>query len=224
LADLVANLRTLRTQIPENVSIVAVSKTRTCAEILELYQAGLLIFGENKVQELVQKRTDLPDDIQWHFIGHLQRNKVKYIAPFISLIQSVDSMPLMVEINSEAGKNSRVIDCLLQFHIATEETKYGLDLEEAVKILQKWRDHSMPNIRVTGVMGMASFTDDFSLVRQEFRQLRNYFQLLQQEFFRESSYFQHISMGMSGDYTIAIEEGSTMVRIGTTLFGERVYL
>jgi pyridoxal phosphate enzyme (YggS family) len=170
---------------------------------------------------LTNKHSLLPSDIQWHFIGHLQTNKVKYIAPFVSMIQSVDSLKLLNEINKEALKNNRVIDCLLQFHIATEETKFGLDLGEAAELLQSDDYSKMKNIAIKGVMGMASFTDDETLIREEFRNLKAIETRLKNEFFSDEPGFREISMGMTGDYQIAIEEGSTIVRIGTGIFGER---
>ncbi len=208
-------------KIPPHVKIVAVSKTMPVDIIKEAYNSGQRLFGENKSQELLAKQPLLNDDIQWHFIGHLQSNKVKYIAPFISLIQSVDSLNLLQEINKEALKNNRVIDCLLQFHIATEETKFGLDREEAGNLLTSDGFAAMKNVNLIGVMGMASFTDDTSLIRQEFRSLKDIQQWLKKDFFQAKPDFYEVSMGMTGDYKIAIEEGSTMVRIGTGIFGHR---
>ena len=203
--------------------LVAVSKTKSLEMIQDMYAKGQLIFGENKVQELVDKHEHLPKDIQWHFIGHLQRNKVKYIAPFISLIHSIDSERLLVEINKQAEKNERIIDCLLQFHIAEEQTKFGLEMEEAHQLLTSETYRSLKNIRIVGVMGMGTFTDDEVQVRAEFQRLKNIFDFLKDKYFAQAPYFKEISMGMSGDYEIAIEEGSTMVRIGTLLFGARNY-
>jgi len=215
------SLRFLKNEIPGHVSIVAVSKTKPVSAIMQAYQAGLRIFGENKVQELVQKQPQLPSDIEWHFIGHLQTNKVKYIAPFIHLIHSIDSEKLLEEINKEALRHSRIIDCLLQFYIATEQTKFGLNLGEAKALLDSERYSNMKNIRITGVMGMSSFSDDPGLVRREFKSLHDFFLDLQSTHFRGAGYFKHLSMGMSGDYRIAIEEGSTLVRLGTIIFGDR---
>jgi pyridoxal phosphate enzyme (YggS family) len=186
-----------------------------------LYDEGQRIFGENKVQELVLKYQELPKDIHWHLIGHLQSNKVKFIAPFISLIHSVDSLSLLKEIERQAKKNNRVIDCLLQFHIASEETKYGLDFSEAEQLLKSKEYADMKYVRIVGVMGMASFSEDEALVRAEFKNLKNIFLELKNHFFSQEDSFCNISMGMSGDYEIAIEEGSNMVRIGSLLFGER---
>ena len=206
---------------PYNAKLVAVSKTKSEEEIMELYDQGQRIFGENRVQELVQKAGSLPKDIQWHEIGHLQTNKVKYIASFVDTIHAVDSLKILKEINKQAGKHNRVINCLLQFKIAREETKFGLDLESAENLLQAIEESPKPNVRITGVMGMATFTDDMEQVREEFKTLKSIFDRLKAEWFSEDSSFREISMGMSGDYTIALEEGSTMVRIGTLLFGAR---
>jgi pyridoxal phosphate enzyme (YggS family) len=204
-----------------SVSLVAVSKTKPISDIKILYDEGQRIFGENKVQELVLKYQELPKDIHWHLIGHLQSNKVKFIAPFISLIHSVDSLSLLKEIERQAKKNNRVIDCLLQFHIASEETKYGLDFSEAEQLLKSKEYTDMKYVRIVGVMGMASFSEDEALVRAEFKNLKNIFLELKNHFFSQEDSFCNISMGMSGDFEIAIEEGSNMVRIGSLLFGER---
>lgn len=202
-----------------DVSLVAVSKTKPKEAILELYEKGQRIFGENRVQELVEKNAELPKDIKWHFIGHLQRNKVKQIAPFVDLIHSADSLRLIREINTQAEKHDRVISLLLQFHIATEESKYGLDIQEAQEILGLKSELS--NVNIVGVMGMATFTDNLDQVRKEFKQLKQYFEKIKSEFMSDNSSFRHISMGMSGDYKEAIAEGSNMIRIGTLLFGAR---
>jgi pyridoxal phosphate enzyme (YggS family) len=215
------NLNKLKNEIPEHVKIIAVSKTHSPSEILEVYNSGHRLFGENRAQELIDKQPQLPGDIQWHFIGHLQTNKVKYIAPYVAMIHSIDSMKLLKEVNKQASKNHRVIDCLLQFHIAQEESKYGLNQEEAVEILNSQEYKSMKNIRIRGVMGMATFTEDIDWVRKEFKTLKRYFEFLKANFFADDDNFSEISMGMTGDYQVAIEEGSTMVRIGTAIFGER---
>ncbi|MEO7489267.1 MAG: YggS family pyridoxal phosphate-dependent enzyme [Ferruginibacter sp.] len=194
-------------------TLVAVSKTKPVADVQELYDLGQRDFGENYVQELVDKEAVLPKDIHWHFIGHLQSNKVKYIALFVYLIHGVDSLNLLKEINKEAAKNNRVIDCLLQVHIAKEETKFGLDATELAEVMNAAT--GLKNVHVAGLMGMASFSDDLALVRKEFKELK----LLYDQY----NSFTILSMGMSGDYTIAIEEGSNMVRIGSLLFGERNY-
>lgn len=215
------NLYRFKGIIPENVQLVAVSKTKPVEIILEAIDAGQQVFGENKVQELVLKQQELPDFIQWHFIGHLQRNKVKLIAPFISLIHSVDSFRLLKEINKEALKNRRIIPLLLQFHIASEDTKFGLDYEEACDILRSADTQNLKNIRISGVMGMATFTQDHNTIRKEFKKLKGIFERLKCDFFSEDHRFKEISMGMSDDYRIAIEEGSTMIRVGSGIFGPR---
>jgi pyridoxal phosphate enzyme (YggS family) len=209
--------------LPEGVKLVAVSKTKPVETILEAYEAGQRIFGENRVQELVDKYEALPGDIKWHMIGHLQSNKVKYIAPFVDLIHGVDKPKLMKVIDKEAKKNNRVIDVLLQFHIASEETKFGFDYQEAKQMLQSEEYQQYEFVRVKGVMGMATFTDDMTLVHKEFQQLVQIFKDLKDEFFPDDEGFKEISMGMSNDYQVAIEEGSTMVRIGSLIFGERNY-
>jgi pyridoxal phosphate enzyme (YggS family) len=211
----------LRTKIPADVQLIAVSKTKPASLIQEVYQAGQRAFGENKVQEMVDKYEQLPKDIQWHLIGHLQTNKVKYIAPFVHLIHAVDSLKLLQEIDKQAAKYNRVIPCLLQFHIANEDTKFGLDFSEAEEILQSREFIEMQHIQIVGLMGMATFTDNEEQVRDEFRNLNNYFQIIKSHYFKFNPDFKHLSMGMSGDYELAIEEGSTMVRIGSTLFGSR---
>lgn len=215
------NLNKVISSIPSHVTLVAVSKTKPDADIIEAYQAGQIDFGENRVQELTGKAERLPKDIRWHQIGTLQRNKVKYIAPFVHLIHSVDSQKLLSEINKEGAKNNRVIKCLLQFHIASEETKFGLDINEAKELLHSNDYTNMKNIEICGVMGMASFSEDESLVRKEFQELKQIFTELKQTFFANQASFDTISMGMSGDYELAMEEGSTMVRVGSAIFGTR---
>jgi len=205
----------------KNARLVAVSKTHPISRILEIYHQGQRIFGENRPQEMLEKQAALPADIEWHFIGHLQTNKVKMIAPFVSLIHSVESFRLLQEIDKQALKNNRVIDCLLQFHIAQEETKFGLDEQEAIELLQSPEFGALKNIRICGVMGMATFTDDQEQVRKEFRSLKTIFVHLKTQFFTQSAHFCEISMGMSGDWQLALEEGSTLVRIGSLIFGER---
>jgi pyridoxal phosphate enzyme (YggS family) len=207
--------------LPETVALIAVSKTKPVSDLQEAYDAGQRAFGENKVQELVDKAEVLPKDIHWHLIGHLQTNKVKYIAPFVHLIHAVDSLKLLVEINKQAEKNERSIDVLLQFHIAQEETKFGLSLEEAQELIESEAFQSCQNIRVVGVMGMASFVDDEQQVHHEFQSLKSIFDQLKASNFQDNAYFKEISMGMSGDYQIAIEEGSTMIRVGSSIFGGR---
>lgn len=217
------NLEKIKGTLTKNVTLVAVSKTKPIEDLQEAYDAGQRIFGENKVQELREKEPALPKDIEWHMIGHMQSNKVKYIAPYISLIHGVESFKLLKEINKQAAKNNRTINVLLQFHIATESTKFGLQLDEAREILNSEEFKGLSNINISGVMGMASFVDDESQVRQEFKSLREIFNELKSEFFNNSPSFNTISMGMSGDYKLAIEEGSTMVRIGSSIFGARNY-
>lgn len=217
------NLVHLRKQIPEHVKIVAVSKTMPVEALMIAYDAGQRIFGENKAQEMTAKQPLMPADIQWHFIGHLQTNKVKYIVPFVSMIESVDSLKLLIEIDKQASSCNRVIDCLLQFHISDEETKFGLDMDECNLLLGSESYQKMANIRICGVMGMASFTEKTDQVRKEFRALKTIFDQLKNSWFKKASHFTEISMGMSGDYKIAVAEGSTIVRIGSLIFGERNY-
>lgn len=205
----------------ENVELIAVSKFNDTDAILEAYNAGQRIFGENIVQELVEKQEALPKDIQWHLIGHLQTNKVKYIAPFISLIQSVDSLKLLAEINKQAAKNNRVIDCLLQIYIADEDTKFGLDHAEVIELLRSGEYQEMKNIRITGLMGIASNNAVEKQTQDEFQELKVLFDGIKVSFFRKEPSFKDLSMGMSGDYKLAIEEGTTMVRIGSSIFGAR---
>jgi len=210
-------------ELDSKATLVAVSKTKPVEDIQALYHLGQRHFGENYVQELVDKQPQLPNDIQWHYIGHLQSNKVKYIAPFVHLIHAVDSFKLLQEINKQAAKNDRTIDVLLQLHIAEEETKFGLDEKELLELLSYYeaQQDQLQNVRICGLMGMASFTENEAVVRAEFKRLHNAFVNLQQSNFLFQSHFNTCSMGMSGDYIIAIEEGSTMVRIGSLLFGAR---
>jgi PLP dependent protein len=216
-----SNIMQLVKGLPGKCRLIAVSKTQPTAAILEAYGAGQRSFGENKVQELVPKYEALPKDIEWHMIGHLQSNKIKYIAPFVHLIHSVDSVRLLEEIDKQGRKAQRMISCLLQVHIAREETKFGFSEEEIMQLaaltqLPQWR-----NIRITGLMGMATFTDDAGQVRAEFKTLRSVFEKLKAAALPEPFQITELSMGMSGDYTIAIEEGSTMIRVGSAIFGER---
>ena len=220
--SITTNLLAVKTEIaPYAIELVAISKTKSISEILEAYQAGQRIFGENKVQELVEKQEQLPKDIQWHMVGHLQSNKVKYIAAFINLIQSVDSLPLLQEINKQALKNNRVIDCLLQLSIADEESKFGLDLDQAITLLRSAEFQELKNIRHIGVMGMATNTENPKQINEVFYELKTFFKGFKQSFFKKIYSFKEISMGMSHDYKIAIEQGSTMVRVGSTIFGQR---
>ncbi|SFE78201.1 YggS family pyridoxal phosphate-dependent enzyme [Thermophagus xiamenensis] len=217
------NLTELKKQLPANVTLVAVSKTKPAEQIMEAYQSGHRIFGENKVQEMTKKYEQLPKDIQWHMIGHLQRNKVKYIAPYVSLIHSVDSLRLLQTINKEGAKNNRVIPCLLQIHIAKEETKFGLNETELFEILDGDEIKNLNHITINGLMGMATFTEDKEKIRSEFKTLKNLFDTVKNRYFSDNSTFSVLSMGMSGDYQIAIEEGSNMIRVGSAIFGERRY-
>lgn len=221
--NIAENLEKIRQTVPNGVTLVAVSKTKPVEDLQAAYDAGQRVFGENHALEMRDKHEALPKDIQWHFIGHLQTNKIKYIIPFVTLIHSVDSPKLLHEINKEATKKGRKVDCLLQFHIATEETKFGLDYDEASAMLHSDDYKAMQNINIVGVMGMATNTDDMALVRSEFRNLKGIFEQLKADFFADKQDFAQISMGMSGDYPIAIEEGSTLVRVGSAIFGARNY-
>ncbi len=205
-----------------NVTLIAVSKTKSEEEVMEAYHAGQRLFGENMVQELVEKYEKLPKDIQWHLIGHLQSNKVKYIAPFISMIESVDSLKLLQEIDKHAQKNNRIIDCLLQVYIADEDTKYGLGFDEVIELLRSDEYKALKHVRIRGVMGIATNTDNIKQIREEFYELKTFFDGIKQSYFRKDNSFDTVSMGMSSDYKIAIEQGSNMVRLGSTIFGERV--
>lgn len=217
------NIKSLKNETTlKKVTLIAVSKTKTVADIQEAYDAGQRLFGENTVQEMVEKYEQLPKDIQWHQIGHLQSNKVKYIAPFISMIQAVDSLKLLQEINKQAEKNKRVIDCLLQIYIADEETKFGLGFDEAIELLRSDEFTALKNIRIRGLMGIATNTDKEKQLRDEFQELKVFFDGMKQSFFRKEESFDTISMGMSSDYEIAIEQGSNMIRVGSTIFGGRV--
>lgn len=206
-----------------HTTLIAVSKLKSAAEIQALYDLGQRDFGENYVQELVEKQAVLPKDIRWHFIGHLQSNKVKYIAPFVHLIHGIDSFRLLTEVNKQAEKLNRQIPCLLQVHIAAEETKFGLDEKETIELLEYYeaQKSSLSHVRIDGLMGMASFTENEEAVREEFRNLKALFHLAGQSYFLGQAHFSILSMGMSGDYEIAVAEGSTHVRIGSLLFGRR---
>jgi len=217
------NIKRLKKETsPINVTLVAVSKTKPVEEVQEAYDAGQRLFGENMVQELVEKQAHLPKDIQWHLIGHLQSNKVKYIAPFIGMIQSVDSLKLLQEINKHAEKNNRVIDCLLQIYIADEETKFGLGFDEAIELLRSEELAVLNHVRIRGLMGIATNTANEKQIKDEYYELNTFFDGLKQSFFRKDAAFDTLSMGMSADYKIAIEQGSNMVRLGSTIFGERI--
>lgn len=217
------NIQEIRKNIPANVSLVCVSKFHPENAILEAYNCGERIFGESRVQELQAKQTKLPADIQWHFIGHLQSNKIKLILPTVSLIHGVDSFNLLKEINSRALKAGRVVSCLLQVHIAREETKFGFSMEEIRQMLSGNEFSSLENVQINGLMGMATLTDDKEQIRAEFRTLRQLYDELKREYFQNNENFLELSMGMSDDYQIAIDEGSTMVRIGSSIFGMREY-
>lgn len=214
------NLLSIKSTLPEHVTLVAVSKTKPILDLMEAYEAGQRIFGENKIQEMAEKWEQMPKDIQWHMIGHVQTNKVKFMAQFVNLIHGVDSLKLLQEINKQAQKNNRIIDCLLQIHIAEEETKFGLDEEELSSLLSSNEFKEMKNIRVTGLMGMATFTDNKEQIKKEFTHLKSIFDGLQ-PLKTVNCKLKTISMGMSGDYQLAIECGSTMVRIGSSIFGGR---
>jgi pyridoxal phosphate enzyme (YggS family) len=215
------NIAKIKQSIPKDVTLVAVSKTKPNSDLMEAYEAGQRVFGENRVQELTQKHEELPKDIEWHMVGHLQSNKVKDIAPFVSLIHGVHKFKLLKEINKQAEKEGRVLDVLIQFHIAQEDSKFGFDFEEAQAMLESEQFISLENINVRGVMGMATFTDKREQIEDEFRTLNNYFNVFKSNFFKFNDAFNIISMGMSGDYEIAIEEGSNMIRVGSKIFGER---
>lgn len=213
------NLHHILGTIPKDVSLVAVSKTKPEEDLLAAYAAGQRIFGENKIQEMTRKYEALPKDIQWHMIGHVQSNKVKYMAPYVALIHGVDREKLLKEIDKQAAKNNRIIDCLLQLHIAKEETKFGLDSNELSQIIANTKAGAYPNVRLVGLMGMATFTSNQDQIRAEFATLKNHFDQTASQL----EYCRILSMGMSGDYPIAIEEGSTMIRVGSKIFGERNY-
>ena len=212
------NIKEFKNNLPEDVTLVAVSKTKPVSEIMEAYNTGHRIFGENKVQEMEAKWEEMPKDIEWHMIGHVQRNKVKYMAPFVSLIHSVDSKRLLKEINKQAKKVDRVIDCLLQIKIAEEDSKFGLDKNEALELLASEAFQKYENVRVIGLMGMATFTDNENQVSEEFKKLKQIYDSVKDDY-----NFTHLSMGMSGDYSIAIKHGSNIVRVGSAIFGERNY-
>lgn len=213
------NLQKIKSQLTDNITLVAVSKTKPISDILDAYNAGQRVFGENKIQEMVEKQAHLPNDIQWHMIGHLQRNKVKYMASFVDLIHGVDSFKTLKEINKQALKHNRIIKCLLQVKIAMEESKFGFHVNEIEDILNSIEYKSMKNIQIVGLMGMATFTENKDQIRREFSQLKIIFNKLKEQL----STLNTISMGMSGDYDIAIEEGSNMIRVGSAIFGSRNY-
>lgn len=218
-----ANLQEVLAGITKDVTLVAVSKFHPNESIMEAYEAGQRIFGESKVQEMAQKYETLPKDIEWHFIGHLQSNKIKYMAPYVTMIHAIDSLSLLKEIDKHAKKVNRTISCLLQIHIAKEETKFGFSFDECRTMLNEEEWEKLDNIRICGVMGMATNCDDQKEIREEFNSLHTFFKEIKEEYFKDEESFKEISMGMSGDYEIAIEEGSTMVRVGSKIFGERIY-
>ena len=217
------NILNYYNKITGNARLIAVSKTKPVEDLQEAYEAGQRLFGENKALEMRDKHEILPKDIRWHFIGHLQTNKVKYIAPFVELIHSVDSLNLLKQINKEAIKNNRVIDCLLQIDIAHEETKFGLEENEAEELLSSEEFAELKNVRICGLMGIGSITDDKNKTKKEFNNLKKYFDETKNKFFNSKSYFCELSMGMSQDFELAIEEGATLVRIGSSIFGARDY-
>jgi pyridoxal phosphate enzyme (YggS family) len=219
-----SNLQFFLENLPPDCQLIAVSKTKPTEAIQEAYDAGHRVFAENKVQELVPKYEALPKDIQWHLIGHLQTNKVKYIAPFVHLIHSIDSFKLLEEVNKQAQKVDRTIPCLLQLHIAEEETKFGFSEDEVTASLASDEFHKLTNVTITGLMGMATFTENKEQIRREFRGLRGFFEKLKASSLPPSVSMRHLSMGMSSDYQIALEEGSTMIRVGSAIFGERSYI
>ncbi|KXN99899.1 alanine racemase [Aequorivita aquimaris] len=213
------NLKNFKKALPKDVTLVAVSKTKPVSDLMEAYHAGQRVFGENKIQEMEAKWQKMPEDVEWHMIGHVQRNKVKYMAPFVSLIHAVDSLKLLKEINKEALKNNRTINCLLQIKIAEEESKFGMDEADAASLLASEAFKKLQNIKIVGLMGMATFTDDERQISEEFQKLKDVFE----KFKIQDPRFKILSMGMSGDYKIAIEHGSNMVRVGSAIFGERNY-
>lgn len=218
--SIAANLNSIKAELPKTVCLVAVSKTKPLADLKEAYEAGQRVFGENKIQEMTEKSELLPKDIEWHMIGHVQDNKIKYMAPYVSMVHGMDKPKRLVALNKEAEKVNRVIDCLIQVHIAEEETKFGFDEQEAVELFKSDLLGKFPFLRIRGLMGMATFTEDVNQVRNEFKNLRKLYDTIRTNYFSQS-YFDTLSMGMSGDYQIAIEEGSTMVRIGSSIFGAR---
>jgi len=222
MSDISGNISYLKSKLPEHVKLIAVSKTKPVSDILEAYNSGQKCFGENRVQEILNKKDLLPSDIEWHLIGHLQSNKVKSVISYVSMIQSVDTVKLLATINSEAQKIDRIVDCLLQLHIADEDTKFGFSMNELIGIGDINSLRSLKNVKICGVMGMATFTTDKDKVRKEFGYLAGCFKTLKERYFSSTPHFKEISMGMSGDYESAVLEGSTMVRIGSLIFGDRI--
>lgn len=222
MSEIAENITSLKQSLPSSVRLIAVSKMKSVTEMMVAYNAGQRCFGENRVQELLGKKDQLPEDVEWHLIGHLQRNKVRSVVPFVSMIQSVDSFRLLDTVNSEAGKISRTVDVLLQIHIAMEETKFGFSPDEIDAMAISSEFSEMNSVRICGLMGMATFTADMEQVRKEFRFLAGCFNTFKNKYFYAKEYFREISMGMSGDYKVAIGEGSTMIRIGSLIFGSRI--
>ena len=223
MSTIQANLKEVLSELPAGVRLVAVSKFHPNEALEEAYAAGQRIFGESHVQEMTQKYETLPKDIEWHFIGHLQTNKVKYMAPYVSMIHAIDSYRLLAEVNKQAAKANRVIPCLLQIHIAQEETKFGFSFDECREMLDAGEWKNLKNIRLSGVMGMATNVDDDKQIKREFCSLNTFFKEIKQSYFADSDYFKEISMGMSDDYPLAVEAGSTLIRVGSKIFGERNY-
>ncbi len=223
MSSIQANIKEVRATLPENVRLVAVSKYHPCEALEEAYAAGQRIFGESHVQEMTRKYEALPADIEWHFIGHLQTNKVKYMAPYVALIHAIDSYKLLAEVNRQAAKVGRVIPCLLQIHIAQEETKFGFSFDECRRMLDEGTWKELANVRIAGVMGMASNVDDDEQIKAEFCSLGKFFEEIKRTYFADDEGFKEISMGMSDDYPLAIEAGSTLIRVGSRIFGERNY-
>jgi pyridoxal phosphate enzyme (YggS family) len=222
--SIASEIQQIKASLPEGVQLVAISKYHPKEAIEEAYAAGQRIFGESKVQEMTEKYEALPRDIQWHFIGHLQTNKIKYMAPYVALIHGVDSLKLLTEIDKQAAKAGRIIPCLLQIHVAQEETKFGFSFEECRQMLAEGEWRALTHVRIDGVMGMASNVDDEVQIRREFHSLRTFFEELRQGCFASEAHFKEVSMGMSHDYPIALDEGATLVRIGSKIFGERIYI
>lgn len=219
MSDIRENLQNIRKQLPKHVTLVAVSKTKPVADLMQAYEAGQRIFGENKIQEMTQKWEQMPKDILWHMIGHVQTNKVKYMAPYVDTIHAVDSLKLLKEINKQAAKHKRIIKCLLQIKIAEEDTKFGLSISDAIDLMDSKEIAKLENIKITGLMGMATFTENTTQITQEFEQIKNFFHLLK----NKKETISTLSIGMSGDFPIAIACGSTMVRVGSSIFGARNY-
>ena len=223
MSSIQAEIQAIRQELPEGVRLVAVSKYHPVGALIEAYEGGQRIFGESKVQEMTQKHEALPKDIEWHFIGHLQKNKVKYIAPYVALIHGIDSYKLLAEVDKQAEKAGRIIPCLLQIHIAQEETKFGFTPDECMAMLDDAAFRSLTHVQIAGLMGMATYTDNQEQIIQEFSTLSSLFRKLKETYFKDEPSFCEISMGMSGDYPLAISQGSTLIRIGSRIFGARQY-